>query len=170
VLARVRPPLPAELGASAAGDGGGLAALTLPARPEEGTLSLCGDGKAGTFKFDRAYGPQVATGAVYDDSVSGAVRSFTDGFNVCVFAYGQTGSGKTHTMQGSAAEPGVNVLALKVRARTGTAARADMREHAYWLGADAMCCCACTLGALARANVRMATSEAPVRSYFEIVP
>ena len=32
-------------------------------------------------------------------------------FNGTVFAYGQTASGKTHTMQGTAAEPGIIPLA-----------------------------------------------------------
>eukprot|EP00959_Pyramimonas_sp_CCMP1952_P205791 4303325-Pyramimonas_sp.AAC.1 len=35
-----------------------------------------------------------------------------DGYNVTIFAYGQTGSGKTFTMEGSKANPGVNIRAL----------------------------------------------------------
>ncbi|KAJ1628306.1 P-loop containing nucleoside triphosphate hydrolase protein [Pavlovales sp. CCMP2436] len=96
---------------------GGLAAISLPARPEDGSLGLrsVSEGKAGLFSFDRVYGPAVATAELYDEGVAPVVKSFCDGFSVCVFAYGQTGSGKTHTMQGTQQQPGVNVLALRVK-------------------------------------------------------
>ncbi|NXP39970.1 KIFC3 protein, partial [Leiothrix lutea] len=46
--------------------------------------------------------------------VQALVTSCIDGYNVCIFAYGQTGAGKTYTMEGTAANPGINQRALQL--------------------------------------------------------
>ena len=45
--------------------------------------------------------------------VSSIAQSTIDGYNCCIFAYGQTGSGKTFSMEGTADNPGVNILLLR---------------------------------------------------------
>lgn len=59
----------------------------------------------------RVFGPDAGQEAVYNE-VSSLVTSVLDGYNVCIMAYGQTGSGKTHTINGPAADPGVNTRSL----------------------------------------------------------
>eukprot|EP00040_Diaphanoeca_grandis_P031090 m.185260 g.185260 ORF g.185260 m.185260 type:complete len:884 (-) comp32225_c0_seq1:569-3220(-) len=58
------------------------------------------------FEYDHVFAPDTQAAAVFDE-VSPLVRSFMDGFNVCVLAYGQTGSGKTHTMLGATDKNGM---------------------------------------------------------------
>ncbi|XP_073010660.1 kinesin-like protein KIN-7I isoform X2 [Typha latifolia] len=64
------------------------------------------------FEFDRIFGEDCKTAAVYQSRTKDIVASAVRGFNGTVFAYGQTNSGKTHTMRGSVAEPGIIPLAV----------------------------------------------------------
>lgn len=59
-----------------------------------------------TLRFDAVYGPQASQDDVYREMVK-PLDNVLNGYNCSVFAYGQTGAGKTHTMEGSAADPGV---------------------------------------------------------------
>ena len=61
-----------------------------------------GAGDGATFTFDRVFGEDSTSAAIYDDVVRDVVQSVAQkGIDGTVFAYGQTSSGKTHTMQGS---------------------------------------------------------------------
>ena len=53
------------------------------------------------FTFDKTFGENSDTQAVYDSVAKGIVSSVVTGLNGTIFAYGQTSSGKTFTMQGS---------------------------------------------------------------------
>ena len=50
---------------------------------------------------------------MFDAVCPDLVANVLNGVNATVFAYGPTGAGKTRTMTGTAAEPGVMVLALQ---------------------------------------------------------
>lgn len=58
-------------------------------------------------------------------------RAGADGcrYNVCVFAYGQTGSGKTHTMEGPAADPGINFRTMQELFRVIDTERRASHKH-----------------------------------------
>ncbi|KAL6655574.1 hypothetical protein ACP70R_006400 [Stipagrostis hirtigluma subsp. patula] len=64
------------------------------------------------FEFDRIFGEECRTAAVYEARTKHIVDSVVRGFNGTVFAYGQTNSGKTYTMRGSTNEPGIIPLAV----------------------------------------------------------
>jgi centromeric protein E len=53
------------------------------------------------FTFDKTFGEDSDTPAVYQSVAKGIVDSAVSGLNGTIFAYGQTSSGKTFTMQGS---------------------------------------------------------------------
>jgi kinesin family protein C2/C3 len=111
VFARIRP-----MGATGHGNAAAPAALhAVGARSLVVQQSQPGAASTATtekkFNFDHVFAPESSQEEVFAE-VAPLVRSVLDGYNVCVFAYGQTGAGKTHTMQGSAAAPGVNVRAL----------------------------------------------------------
>ncbi|KAI3463865.1 hypothetical protein Pfo_020528 [Paulownia fortunei] len=53
-----------------------------------------------SFMFDKVFGPDCATEAVYEDGVKTVALSALMGINATIFAYGQTSSGKTYTMRG----------------------------------------------------------------------
>jgi kinesin family protein C2/C3 len=63
------------------------------------------------FDFDAGFWTGSTQAGVFE-RVHPFVVSAMDGYNCCIFAYGQTGSGKTYTMEGRAADRGVNVRAL----------------------------------------------------------
>ncbi|XP_059609769.1 osmotic avoidance abnormal protein 3 [Phlebotomus argentipes] len=50
------------------------------------------------FRFDGAYGPEMATEVLYNDVCFPVVEGCLEGFNGTIFAYGQTGCGKSFTM------------------------------------------------------------------------
>ncbi|XP_062606759.1 protein claret segregational-like [Saccostrea cucullata] len=52
------------------------------------------------YTFERVFGEKSTQEEVYSE-IQELIRSFLDGFNLCIFAYGQTGSGKTYTMEGA---------------------------------------------------------------------
>ncbi|PIM97646.1 Kinesin-like protein [Handroanthus impetiginosus] len=52
------------------------------------------------FTFDKVFGPDCSTEAVYEDGVKTVALSALMGINATIFAYGQTSSGKTYTMRG----------------------------------------------------------------------
>ncbi|XP_072952933.1 kinesin-like protein KIN-7I isoform X5 [Typha angustifolia] len=91
-----------------------------PLSPEESKSSpwrICGNAinlanQSTKFEFDRIFGEDCKTAAVYQSRTKDIVASAVRGFNGTVFAYGQTNSGKTHTMRGSVVEPGIIPLAV----------------------------------------------------------
>ncbi|NWI05436.1 KIFC3 protein, partial [Tichodroma muraria] len=106
---------------------------------DDAVLHLLHKGKQVSFELDKVFPPQAsqeevgATGhtagvrrgcshllltllclpQVFQE-VQALVTSCIDGYNVCIFAYGQTGAGKTYTMEGTAANPGINQRALQL--------------------------------------------------------
>ncbi|PNH03015.1 Kinesin-like protein KIF27, partial [Tetrabaena socialis] len=68
---------------------------------DKNTLLQLRGATAKGYAFDRRYGQDVTSDAIYDDCVASL------GYNATVLAYGQTGSGKTHTMAGGAGIHGV---------------------------------------------------------------
>ncbi|KAM3380388.1 kinesin-like protein NACK1 isoform X1 [Capsicum galapagoense] len=53
-----------------------------------------------SFTFDKVFGPDSITEAVYEEGVKNVALSSLMGINATIFAYGQTSSGKTYTMKG----------------------------------------------------------------------
>nr|AMS24226.1 kinesin 7-IIe protein [Marsilea vestita] len=53
-----------------------------------------------SYKFDRVFGPDSVTNAVYEEGAKDVALSALKGLNATIFAYGQTSSGKTFTMRG----------------------------------------------------------------------
>ncbi|XP_048767051.1 carboxy-terminal kinesin 2-like isoform X1 [Ostrea edulis] len=51
------------------------------------------------FSFEKVFEENCKQTDVYCE-IRELIRSFLDGYNLCIFAYGQTGSGKTYTMDG----------------------------------------------------------------------
>ncbi|NWV35802.1 KIFC3 protein, partial [Grantiella picta] len=105
---------------------------------DDAVLHLLHKGKQVSFELDKVFPPQASQeevgAAVHTAFVRGRhshlltlpclsqvfqevqalVTSCIDGYNVCIFAYGQTGAGKTYTMEGTAANPGINQRALQL--------------------------------------------------------
>ncbi|NXB82690.1 KIFC3 protein, partial [Donacobius atricapilla] len=106
---------------------------------DDAVLYLLHKGKQVSFELDKVFPPQasqeevgatVHTAGVRREGshllltltclsqvfqeVQALVTSCIDGYNVCIFAYGQTGAGKTYTMEGTAANPGINQRALQL--------------------------------------------------------
>ena len=67
------------------------------------------------YQFDRVFGPEVPTEAIFDEQVKTLVHNAMGGINQTVFAYGQTSSGKTFTMRGCAklGQPGLIPLSVR---------------------------------------------------------
>ncbi|NWX28989.1 KIFC3 protein, partial [Notiomystis cincta] len=106
---------------------------------DDAVLHLLHKGKQVSFELDKVFPPQASQeevgAAIHTAGVRGEgshllltlpclpqvfqevqalVTSCIDGYNVCIFAYGQTGAGKTYTMEGTAANPGINQRALQL--------------------------------------------------------
>ncbi|NXB89519.1 KIFC3 protein, partial [Vidua chalybeata] len=105
---------------------------------DDAVLHLLHKGKQVSFELDKVFPPQasqeevgatvhcwceVGEAATFSSlsclpqvfqEVQALVTSCIDGYNVCIFAYGQTGAGKTYTMEGTAANPGINQRALQL--------------------------------------------------------
>ncbi|NWQ91148.1 KIFC3 protein, partial [Burhinus bistriatus] len=133
VFGRVRPIMKED------GEGPEAAnAVTFDAE-DDAVLHLLHKGKQVSFELDKVFPPQASQeevgAAVHAAGMSGGcnhllltlpgtpqvfqevqalVTSCIDGYNVCIFAYGQTGAGKTYTMEGTAANPGINQRALQL--------------------------------------------------------
>ena len=60
-----------------------------------------------SFNFDRVFGPDTNTRAVYDSGIAMVVSKCLKGTSGSVLAYGATGSGKTHTMAGGVSGDGI---------------------------------------------------------------
>lgn len=75
------------------------------------------------FSFDSVLPPSATQANVYDQ-IEPLIQATLDGYSACIFAYGQTGSGKTHTMDGTAAQPGVIPRAVQ-SLFAGISTRAD---------------------------------------------
>ncbi|XP_065496942.1 kinesin-like protein KIFC3 isoform X2 [Caloenas nicobarica] len=80
---------------------------------DDAVLHLLHKGKQVSFELDKVFPPQASQEEVFQE-VQALVTSCIDGYNVCIFAYGQTGAGKTYTMEGTAANPGINQRALQL--------------------------------------------------------
>lgn len=81
-------------------------------------------GTGACYNVDFAFGPEVATAAIFDACVHNAVASFCDGVSATVVACGQSASGKSHTMRGDGGAAGLVQLAVQevfreLGARTG---------------------------------------------------
>ncbi|NWZ80421.1 KIFC3 protein, partial [Poecile atricapillus] len=106
---------------------------------DDAVLYLLHKGKQVSFELDKVFPPQASQEEVGATNHTAGVRgrgshllltlpclpqvfqevqalvtSCIDGYNVCIFAYGQTGAGKTYTMEGTAANPGINQRALQL--------------------------------------------------------
>ncbi|XP_068024472.1 kinesin-like protein KIFC3 isoform X2 [Melanerpes formicivorus] len=83
---------------------------------DDSVLHLLHRGKQVSFELDKVFPPQASQEEVCGvfQEVQALVTSCIDGYNVCIFAYGQTGAGKTYTMEGTAANPGINQRALQL--------------------------------------------------------
>ena len=68
--------------------------------------------KSEKFSFDHCFGPQTCNQDIYDGMGCNIPEAVFAGKNGTLFAYGQTSAGKTHTLMGSAAEPGLMILAM----------------------------------------------------------
>ncbi len=64
------------------------------------------DTNSADFHFDRVFGEQESTDAVYVEMVQELVESSVEGKHSVAFAFGQTSTGKTYTMQGTSENPG----------------------------------------------------------------
>ncbi|KFR17070.1 Kinesin-like KIFC3, partial [Opisthocomus hoazin] len=107
VFGRVRPITKED------GEGPEVAnAVTFDAN-NDAVLHLLHKGKQVSFELDKVFPPQASQEEVFEE-VQALVTSCIDGYNVCIFAYGQTGAGKTYTMEGTAANPGINQRALQL--------------------------------------------------------
>ena len=84
--------------------------------------------RARRWAYDAAFGPASTSAAVYAASAAPLVADVAAGAgNATVFCYGATGAGKTHTMLGTAASPGVMVLAIaELFDRLGSEAGAEV--------------------------------------------
>ncbi|GFR41808.1 hypothetical protein Agub_g2578 [Astrephomene gubernaculifera] len=74
---------------------------------DKNTLLQLRGATAKGYAFDRRYGQDITSDAIYDDCVAQLVEAVFKGYNATVLAYGQTGSGKTHTMAGGQGIHGV---------------------------------------------------------------
>ncbi|CAN2389307.1 Belongs to the TRAFAC class myosin-kinesin ATPase superfamily. Kinesin family [Pristimantis euphronides] len=105
VLSRVRPITSED------GKGPGAQNIVTFDRDDDGILHVTNKGKIQSFELDKVFSANTSQEEVFDE-VSPLITSCLDGYNVCILAYGQTGSGKTYSMEGTAANPGINQRAL----------------------------------------------------------
>ncbi|NXK10558.1 KIFC3 protein, partial [Herpetotheres cachinnans] len=107
VFGRVRPIMKED------GEGPEAANVVTFDADDDAVLHLLHKGKQVSFELDKVFPPQASQEEVFQE-VQALVTSCIDGYNVCIFAYGQTGAGKTYTMEGTAANPGINQRALQL--------------------------------------------------------
>ncbi|XP_054025821.1 kinesin-like protein KIFC3 isoform X1 [Dryobates pubescens] len=107
VFGRVRPITKED------GEGPEAASAVTFDADDDSVLHLLHRGKQVSFELDKVFPPQASQEEVFQE-VQALVTSCIDGYNVCIFAYGQTGAGKTYTMEGTAANPGINQRALQL--------------------------------------------------------
>ncbi|KAJ7464998.1 kinesin-like protein [Mycena galericulata] len=85
---------------SGSGNGGGPFTGIAVANPRDASQVF-------RFPFTSCYDADATQAAIFDADVRPLVDVAWGGVTVTIFAYGVTSSGKTHTMQGTAADPGV---------------------------------------------------------------
>ncbi|XP_066439345.1 kinesin-like protein KIFC3 isoform X2 [Eleutherodactylus coqui] len=107
VFTRVRPITPED------GTGPGAQNVVTFDQHDDGILHVSNKGKFHSFELDKVFPPSTSQEEVFYE-VSPLITSCLDGYNVCILAYGQTGSGKTYSMEGTAANPGINQRALRL--------------------------------------------------------
>ena len=77
------------------------------------------------YAFDMAFGPEVDSATVFENTTNFLVDGVLNGFNATVFAYGPTGAGKTYSMLGTPEQPGIMVLTLRDMFEKSAAIEAD---------------------------------------------
>ena len=77
--------------------GGGISTTSTNSNSNNSATTI----PAADYTFDRVYGPNESTIALYNENIQSIVANVVKGYHGSVFAYGQTNSGKTHTMTGS---------------------------------------------------------------------
>eukprot|EP01114_Cavostelium_apophysatum_P000654 TRINITY_DN10596_c0_g1_i1.p1 TRINITY_DN10596_c0_g1~~TRINITY_DN10596_c0_g1_i1.p1 ORF type:complete len:777 (+),score=244.02 TRINITY_DN10596_c0_g1_i1:141-2471(+) len=98
VVVRVRPSLKHEAGAQAViVENNGIILRNLKIQTKE----------ALKYKFDSCYDDNSLQEAIFQNEINPVLHHVFKGINTTVFSYGVTGAGKTHTMQGTAADPGI---------------------------------------------------------------
>ena len=94
-------------------------------------------GASAFFQYDRVFGPEADTRALFDGIAQRVVDGVVEGVNGTVFAYGQTSSGKTFTMQGAGAlgsVPGViHMAAERMFAQMGAASEREFLVRVSYL-------------------------------------
>lgn len=93
-------------------------------RQNKQTLDVYHRSREQRYAFDHIFTLEPVE-KMYAKTVHGLIEPLFRGFNGCVFAYGATGTGKTHTMLGSSAVDGLNLLAV----REIFDRREEMTEH-----------------------------------------
>jgi len=64
------------------------------------------------YAFDYAFGPEVDTETVFENTTKFLIPGVLNGFNATIFAYGATGAGKTYTMLGNSNRSGIMYLTM----------------------------------------------------------
>ncbi|KAJ2156488.1 hypothetical protein GGF46_005156 [Coemansia sp. RSA 552] len=102
VVARFRPPnsLEKKSGGTSVVDVEDETTVGIKVKYLWALWTLC-DEHAGSFTFDRVFGPDTSQPEIYNYAIHDTLEDCFNGYNGTVFCYGQTGSGKTFTMMGA---------------------------------------------------------------------
>jgi hypothetical protein len=80
-------------------------------------VSVESEVRSKTWEVDAVLDAASSTRELFEEHCLPLAQALVEGFAGAVLAYGQTGSGKTHSMEGSAADPGVTPRTLRALAR-----------------------------------------------------